>query len=90
MVDIIGKKIHINGIVQGVGFRPFVYSIAQEFNISRSHLFELAIEKYITNYQNQNLLDKLNQAYDDQDDPNETQRLAKMSKRQREQLEGEW
>ena len=64
--------------------------LAQELNISRSHLFSLAIEKYITNYQNQNLLDKLNQAYDDQDDPNETQRLAKMSKRQRVQLEGEW
>ena len=64
--------------------------LAQELNISRSRLFALAIEKYIANYQNQNLLDKLNQAYDDQDDPNETQRLAKMSKRQRVQLEGEW
>lgn len=26
-------KIHINGIVQGVGFRPFVYRIAQELGI---------------------------------------------------------
>ena len=34
MIEIYGKKIHINGIVQGVGFRPFVYSLAQEFNIS--------------------------------------------------------
>ena len=64
--------------------------LAQELNISRSHLFALAIEKYIANYQNQNLLDKLNQAYDDQDDPNETQRLVKMSNRQRVHLEGEW
>jgi len=34
MVDIYGKKIHITGIVQGVGFRPFVYSLAQEFDIT--------------------------------------------------------
>jgi len=24
------KKIHINGIVQGVGFRPFIYSTAKQ------------------------------------------------------------
>ena len=28
------KRIHINGIVQGVGFRPFVYRIAKECNLS--------------------------------------------------------
>jgi len=27
------KKIHINGIVQGVGFRPFIYSTAMKFDI---------------------------------------------------------
>ena len=34
MNRIIGKKIHIDGIVQGVGFRPFVYSTARALNIS--------------------------------------------------------
>lgn len=35
MVDILSKAyiIHINGIVQGVGFRPFVYNIAQELKV---------------------------------------------------------
>lgn len=34
-VDFLDKayRIHLNGIVQGVGFRPFVYRIAQELNI---------------------------------------------------------
>lgn len=26
-------KIHITGVVQGVGFRPFVYNLAQEYNL---------------------------------------------------------
>ncbi|WP_407307891.1 carbamoyltransferase HypF [Desulfosporosinus sp. SB140] len=28
------KKIYLNGIVQGVGFRPFVFNLAEELNIS--------------------------------------------------------
>ena len=30
----VSKKIHIKGIVQGVGFRPFVFSSAKKFNIT--------------------------------------------------------
>ena len=33
MDKIIGKKIHITGIVQGVGFRPFIYSLASKLDI---------------------------------------------------------
>lgn len=29
-----GLTIHISGVVQGVGFRPFVYGLAQRFNLS--------------------------------------------------------
>ncbi len=32
--DLIGNKIHINGIVQGVGFRPFIYALAQKHHIT--------------------------------------------------------
>ena len=32
--ELIGKKIHIAGIVQGVGFRPFIYGLAQKHHIS--------------------------------------------------------
>lgn len=31
---ITARKIHINGIVQGVGFRPFVYSLAKRYNLT--------------------------------------------------------
>jgi hydrogenase maturation protein HypF len=35
MVDqIIGRKIHIQGVVQGVGFRPFVYNLALELELT--------------------------------------------------------
>jgi hydrogenase maturation protein HypF len=34
MAKTVGKKIHINGIVQGVGFRPFVFSTAIEYGIT--------------------------------------------------------
>ncbi|GAH23844.1 unnamed protein product [marine sediment metagenome] len=27
-------KINISGIVQGVGFRPFIYKLAQKYNIN--------------------------------------------------------
>jgi hydrogenase maturation protein HypF len=31
---LIRKKIHINGIVQGVGFRPFIYNLARRYNLT--------------------------------------------------------
>lgn len=30
----VGTSIHISGIVQGVGFRPFVYTLAQEYQLT--------------------------------------------------------
>ena len=29
-----GRRVHINGVVQGVGFRPFVYSLAQQYQLN--------------------------------------------------------
>ena len=34
MPEITARKIQIKGIVQGVGFRPFVYAIAIQNNLS--------------------------------------------------------
>ncbi len=65
-------------------------SLAQQLNISRSHLFGLAIETFVKNHQNQLLLDEINQAYADEPDPTETNRLAKMRKSQRKLVENEW
>ena len=33
-MEIRGCKVHVNGIVQGVGFRPFVYSLAQMWDLN--------------------------------------------------------
>ncbi len=32
--NITAKRIEINGIVQGVGFRPFVYQLAHKYEIN--------------------------------------------------------
>jgi mRNA interferase MazF len=45
--------------------------LAQQLNISRSHLFGIAIENFIKNYQSQALLDEINQTIEDQPDLNE-------------------
>jgi len=65
-------------------------SLAQQLNMSRSHLFGLAIETFVKNHQNQILLDEINQAYSDQPDPNETILLSKMRKPHRKLVENEW
>ncbi|MEW6718711.1 MAG: CopG family transcriptional regulator [Chloroflexota bacterium] len=65
-------------------------SLAQQLNISRSHLFGLAIETFVKSHQNQMLLDEINQAYSDEPDPTETVRLSKMRNQHRKLVENEW
>ncbi|MCX6080620.1 MAG: CopG family transcriptional regulator [Chloroflexi bacterium] len=64
--------------------------LAQQLNISRSHLFGLAIETFIKNHQNNILLDEINQAYSDQPEPNETVLLSKTRRSHRKLVESEW
>ncbi len=59
-------------------------------NISRSHLFGMAVEDFIQRYQNQALLEEINQAYTDEPDPAEQIRLDQMRKSHRKIVEGEW
>ncbi len=65
-------------------------SLAQQLNVSRSHLFGLALETFIKNLQSQRLLDEINQAYADEPDTAETVRLSKMRTSQRKLVESEW
>jgi metal-responsive CopG/Arc/MetJ family transcriptional regulator len=65
-------------------------SLAEQLNISRSHLISLAIEAYVQNYQNQTLLAEINLAYSEEPDPAENIRLAQMRRQQRKLVEGEW
>jgi metal-responsive CopG/Arc/MetJ family transcriptional regulator len=67
-----------------------VDSLARDMKVSRSRVFVLALEEFIRRYQNQQLLDKINQAYHDAPDPIEHKRLAKMRRPHRKVVEGEW
>jgi len=31
--EVTAKKLHVNGIVQGVGFRPFVFQLAEKYGL---------------------------------------------------------
>lgn len=64
--------------------------LARQLNMSRSHLFGLAIETFIKNQQNLLLLDEINQAYVDEPDPGEKVRFSKMRKLHRKLVENEW
>jgi len=65
-------------------------SLAHEMNVSRSHLFGLALEEYISRYQNQRLLREINAAYGEEQDASEAAYSRKMRGKQRQIVEGEW
>ncbi len=65
-------------------------ALAQQMNVSRSHLFVLAMENFIKHYQSRALLDQINAAYIDQPDPSEEKRLSRMRPSHRKLVEGQW
>jgi metal-responsive CopG/Arc/MetJ family transcriptional regulator len=65
-------------------------SLAQKLNISRSHLFGLALEAFLANQQNQKLLEAINRAYAEETSPEERQSLAQMRRSHRALVENEW
>jgi len=66
-------------------------NLAQELNVSRSELFGLAIETYVKNRQNQILLQEINKAYSDEQDPTSDKvRLSKMRKQHRKIVRDKW
>jgi metal-responsive CopG/Arc/MetJ family transcriptional regulator len=64
--------------------------LASELNISRSRVFVLAVEEFIHRYQNRQLLERINQAYDDLPDSNERTYLSKTRQAHQNVVEGEW
>jgi metal-responsive CopG/Arc/MetJ family transcriptional regulator len=65
-------------------------NLARELKVSRSELFGLAIETFVKNHQNQNLLQEINKAYSEEQDSNEKDRLSKMRKHHRKVVRNEW
>jgi len=67
-----------------------VDALAQELEISRSRLFALAAEAFIQRYQNQKLLQAINDAYDDLPDPEEESLRHRMRQQHRQLVKGQW
>jgi len=67
-----------------------VEALASELNISRSRVFVLAVEEFIQRHKNQQLLDEINQAYDDLPNSAEQTYLRKTRRQHRNIVEGEW
>ncbi len=68
-----------------------VEKLAGEMQVPRSHIFALAAEEFVQRRDNLNMLRELNEAYDDEKEKNENQRLLKgMRRRQAGLLEGQW
>lgn len=67
-----------------------VNKLAEELDISRSNLFVLAVEEFIQRYENQQLLQQINQVYDDLPLADEEQILEGMRLPHRQLVEGEW
>lgn len=67
-----------------------VEALASELNVSRSKIFVLAVEEFIKKYQNRQLLEEINRAYEDLPDATEQLHLEIARKQQRKLVEGEW
>ena len=64
--------------------------IASEMKISRSRLFNLALEDFVLRYRNRELLKQINEAYADLPDPEEQERRLKMLRIQKRLMDSEW
>ena len=65
-------------------------ALARELHISRSRLFALAVVDFMQRYENQRLLERINDAYADTTTPEEQALLRRMRRQQRQMVEGEW
>jgi len=66
-----------------------VEALACEMQVSRNHLFVLAMEQFIEHHQNQKLLEEINAAYEDMPDPAEQDLQQRMHRQHRRLVEGQ-
>ncbi|HEU0292478.1 MAG TPA: hypothetical protein VFR47_07065 [Anaerolineales bacterium] len=65
-------------------------ALARKLKISRSRLFVLALEDFIQEQQNRELLEKINAVYADEPDATEKTLRRKARKSHRRLVEGQW
>jgi len=63
--------------------------LAKSLNISRSSLFVIAVQEFIQRHKNQELLQAINDAYDDLPEP-ETNIVEKMQPRHLKMVRNQW
>ena len=67
-----------------------VDKLAREMSVPRSQVFVLALEAYVTKYQNRLLLQEINKAFADKPEATEQKRLKAMRQQHRRVVEGTW
>ena len=67
-----------------------VDTLAQEMEVSRSHLFTLAAREYIQRHKSQKMLEAVNAAHDDVPDPAEESLQTRMRSKHRELVADQW
>ena len=67
-----------------------VDALANELDMSRSGLFALAVKEFILRYNNQKMLQDLNDAYDDIPDSKEENLMSHMRSQHYQQVKDQW
>ena len=65
-------------------------ALARKLKVSRSRLFVLALEDFIQEQENRELLEKINAVYADEPDESEKVLRRKVRKSHRRLIEGQW
>jgi metal-responsive CopG/Arc/MetJ family transcriptional regulator len=66
-------------------------ALARDMNVSRSRLFVLALENFIREYEDRQLFERINKAYEDAPpDEIEQAHLRQIRRQHRRMVEGEW
>lgn len=65
-------------------------ALAKKMDISRSRLFVIALEDYMRQLENQEILEKINAVYANEPDEEEKELLRKMRLSYRKLIEAEW
>jgi metal-responsive CopG/Arc/MetJ family transcriptional regulator len=67
-----------------------VEALAKKMNVPRSHIFALAVEEFLRRHQNQQLLQRINEAHVDAPDSAEAALRRRMRRQHRQIVEDEW
>ncbi len=67
-----------------------VEAVAREMRTSRSRVVQLALEEFVSRYENRQLLARINTAYEGTADTSELALRRRMRQQHRKIVEGEW